>query len=356
MQSWRRSLAVTSAAAFLVSTLLSGGLLAQQSKQDKKRSKDEKKEVQALVKLVDGVMAGQPAPADFSVSWSNNFMKATEGKTYVPFTLSIDASKLTNPAMAMYLRVVPKASATAAAPATDDKDQDKKKDDDKKKAGEYPFEDVHFFQATASAQPFELSRAFAVPGGDYDVYIALQQEPTKDDKNPQQTTVFKQAVTVPDLWNGELTTSSLILAQRVEHLTAPPDPDDQADHPYVIGNAQIIPETSSKLSKKGQLSLIFMIYNTGVDANTKKPDVAVEYNFYQKTDGGEKFFNKTNPQEFNAQTLPPQFDPAAGHQLVAGQTIPLATFPTGDYRLNIKVTDKTSGKSITRDLNFSVVS
>lgn len=357
MQSWRRSLTVTSAAAFLVSALWSGGLLAQQSKQDKKESKDQKKEVQQLVKLVDGVMGGQPAPADFSVTWSNNFMKATEGKTYVPFTLSIDTSKLANPSMAMYLRVAPKAGTATAQPAAATQDsKDKDKDKDKKKASQYPFEDVHFFEATATTQPFELSRAFAVPAGDYDVYIALQDEPAKDSKAPQQTTVFHQSISIPDLWNGKLATSSIILTQAVNRLTAPISADEQADHPYVIGNAEIVPETTTKLSKKGQLSLIFMIYNTGIDATTKKPDVTVEYNFYQKTDGGEKFFNKTNPQEFNAQTLPPQFDPAAGHQLVAGQTVPLATFPAGDYRLDIKVTDKTSGTSITRDLNFSVVS
>ena len=357
MQSGRRSMVVLSATAFLVGAMLSGSVLAQQSKEDKKRSKQEKKEVQELVKLVDSTMAGQPAPADFTVDWHNNFMKATEGKTYVPFTLTIDATKLAaNPAMSMYLRVVPKAAATAPAPATatDSKDA---KDKDKKKV-DYPFEDVHFFevQPPPAGQPFQMSRAFAVPAGDYDVYIAMQQEEKKGDKSPLLTTVFHKDVTVPDMWNSGLTTSSVILTKQVERMSAPLSPDEQADHPYVIGNAQIVPETTNKLSKSGQLSLVFMIYNTGIDATTKKPDVTVEYEFYQKTGDSEKFFNKTSPQDFNAKTLPPQFDPAAGHQLVAGQTIPLATFPAGDYRLAIKVTDKTSGKTISRDVNFTVVS
>ncbi|MDE3156577.1 MAG: hypothetical protein KGN76_15865 [Acidobacteriota bacterium] len=347
---------VLSATAFLVGAMLSSAALAQQSKEDKKRSKQEKKEVQQLVKLVDGVQGGQPAPADFTVDWHNNFMKATEGKTYVPFTLSIDAAKLAaNPSLAMYVRVVPKAAA-AAATATDDKSKDSKGKD--KKKDDYPFEDVHFFevQPQAGGQPFQMSRAFAVPAGDYDVYIALEQEEKKGDKSPLLTTVFHRDVTVPDMWNSGLTTSSIILTKEVDRLSAPITPDEQADHPYVIGNAQIVPQTSTKLLKSGQLSLVFMIYNTGIDATTKKPDVTVEYEFYQKTGDSEKFFNKTSPQDFNAKTLPPQFDPAAGHQLVAGQTIPLATFPVGDYRLAIKVTDKTSGKTITRDVNFSVVS
>ena len=34
--------------------------------------------------------------------------------------------------------------------------------------------------------------------------------------------------------------------------------------------------------------------------------------------------------------------------------MPLASFPEGDYRLEIKVTDKIANKSLTRDVNFSV--
>ena len=56
----------------------------------------------------------------------------------------------------------------------------------------------------------------------------------------------------------------------------------------------------------------------------------------------------------NAETLPPAFDFAAGHQLQAGQAVPLGSFPEGDYRLEIKVTDKLANKTLTRDVNFSV--
>ena len=80
--------------------------------------------------------------------------------------------------------------------------------------------------------------------------------------------------------------------------------------------------------------------------------MTVEYNFYNTQNGAEKFFNKTNPQSLNAQTLPPGFDPAAG--MTNGQTIPLASFPEGDYRLEIKITDKLATKSVTRDVKFSV--
>jgi hypothetical protein len=100
--------------------------------------------------------------------------------------------------------------------------------------------------------------------------------------------------------------------------------------------------------------VVFWIYNAGLSSLTSKPDVQVEYNFNQKTAEGEKFFNKTQPSQLNATTLPPEFDFAKGHQLTEVQTIPLASFPPGDYRLEIKVTDKTSSKTVTQNVNFNV--
>jgi hypothetical protein len=49
-----------------------------------------------------------------------------------------------------------------------------------------------------------------------------------------------------------------------------------------------------------------------------------------------------------------QFDPAAGHPVMAGQGIPLAGFRDGNYRLAIRVIDLISGESITRDVQFTV--
>ena len=63
---------------------------------------------------------------------------------------------------------------------------------------------------------------------------------------------------------------------------------------------------------------------------------------------------KTRESTTRENTHVEQFDFAAGHQLQTGQAVPLASFPEGDYRLEIKVTDKISSKTLTRDVNFSV--
>jgi hypothetical protein len=257
--------------------------------------------------------------------------------------------------VSLYWRVVAKdAAAAAPTPAAAGA-----KKDDKKPAGkpEYAYEDLNMI-AVPSGQttPMRVSRSFTVAPGNYDVFVVAKEptpeKPKKDTPAPK-VSVLKQTIAVPDLWNGELSTSSVIVAERIDPLPAPLTPQQQSERPYALGTMEIVPAIGTKFTKNAELSTFLLIYNAKTDA-ANKPDVSVEYNFYAKQAGGEKFFNKTQPQNLNAQTLPPQFDFAQGHQLQSGQAVPLGSFPAGDYRLEIKVTDKISNKTLTREVNFSV--
>ena len=348
-------------ALFVSIVLMSSIGLFAQNKDDKKRDDAQKKEIQNIVKLVDdAATAGQAAANDLSLTWlREDVLKAQGNKEYVPFTVSVDPSKVTGDKIAFYWRVVAKGGAPAVPePAPGAKKDDKKKDDkDKGKKTDYAYEDISFVPLVAGQNPMHISRSFTVPAGDYDVFIvAKEPTPDKPAKNapPPKLSMIKQTVKVPDFWNGDLATSSVIIAQRIDPLATPLTPQQQADRPYALGQMEIVPTFESKFTKKSELSTFMLIYNPKVDAQNK-PDVSVEYNFYQKPAGQpEKFFNKTNPQNLNAQTLPPQFDLAAGHQLQSGQAVPLASFPEGDYRLEIKITDKIANKTLTREVNFSV--
>jgi hypothetical protein len=351
--------------ALVIIALTSSGTVLAQKKDDKKEQakmdEAQRQEVQALLSAVDTVAAGQPAPTGYPMKWEQaHFIKAQQNRTYVPFTVTIDPAAVTSPSASLYLRVVDKNATPAAAPAAD-KDKDKKKDSKDAKKADYAFEDVHFIELAKPADagaPMRLSRAFSVPAGDYDVYVALKERPpagTKPDKNapPAKTGVVKQTITVPNFWTDEFTTSSVIVAAKAEPLTAPLTPDQQADSPYAIGGAKFTPALDSKFSKKGELNVVFWVYNPAVD-EAKKPDVTIEYNFHQKAGETEKYFNKTEPVKLNASTLPPQFDFAAGHQLPGSLGVPLASFPEGEYRLEIKITDNISKKTVTRDVRFTV--
>jgi len=333
--------------------------LLAQNKDDKKKDEAQKKEIANIVKIVDDLSAGQPPANDLSLSWlREDVLKAQGNKEYVPFTVQVDSSKVAGPNVAFYWRVVAKNPAAAAAVDPNAKKDDKKdKDKDKGKKPDYAYEDISFVPVTAGQSPIRISRSFTVPAGNYDVFlVAKEPTPDKAPKNapPPKVSAVKQSVTVPDFWNGELATSSVIIAQRIDPLPAPLTPQQQADRPYALGMMEIVPTFETKFTKKAELSTFMLIYNPKVDS-ANKPDVSVEYNFYQKLGGApEKFFNKTNPQNLNGQTLPPNFDLAAGHQLQSGQAVPLASFPEGDYRLEIKVTDKIANKTLTREINFTV--
>jgi len=394
----RRVLIFAVALAF-VSTAGSS-LLAQRNNNDKgkqpQRPPQEQQDVQALVTAVDTALMtdtgipvptpGAQAPAapatpkplvfggadknegDVAVKWvSNHFVKGQSGDTYVPFTIAVDKAQLSKGA-ALYVRIVSAEQAASfasamAAMATPPKDG---------KATPPPrptfaWDSVHFLDAPDG----QLSRAVQLKPGQYIAFVALKEKSpapagnqrnnrNNNDKNAPAAAaagpvgLLRHEITVPDYNTPDLRTSSVIVAQSVEPLTAALPADQQEANPYVFGPMRIVPSAEGKFSKSGELSVIFWIYGAK-EAASGKPDVVVDYSFHQKLAEGEKYFNKTAPQPLNAETLPPQFSIAAGHQLPGSLVIPLASFPAGDYRLEIKVTDKPSGAMLTQSVNFTVL-
>jgi hypothetical protein len=331
----RRACACASAALLLTSS----AVFAQPAEQPRKLSTDERKELTTISTLLN---TGQFPANDLALTWvSSDLLKAQGNKEYVPFIVTIDPSKLTGKKVTLYWRVTAK-----DAPPPDPK----AKEDHK--PPQYPFENLHMVEIPEGAGPIRLSRSFTVPAGNYDLsVVAKEPDPKKKGDPPAKFGAFKQAITVPDLWNGELSTSSVIMAEKIDPVAAPLTPMQREERPYALGTLEITPTVSARLLKRSELSVFLLIYNSKVDASNA-PDVTVEYNFYTVQNGAEKFFNKTNPQTLNGQTLPPGFDAAAG--ITNGQTVPLASFPEGDYRLEIKITDKLATKSLTREVKFTV--
>ena len=340
-------------------------------------------ELRSMLDAIDAALEGRIVPSGEPFAFLPDFLKGTDGDAYVPFTVMIDPNMIDTSSVAMYLYVV-EAGQTDAV-----------------------FEDAHFADVTEGDGPIRLSRAFAVPGGAYDVYITIREsdrdlapegDPPGDrdraridaycadlfaqdlssrfacqqqeylayrlqrrprlnfDENERSATMMmlRARVDVPDLWDGRLQLSSIIVPELVEPLTAPLTPEEQVLSPYSLGTTRIVPKFDPYFGKQAELSLIFLVYNPGL-ADRSKPDITIEYSFHQQTDGGENYFNRTNPQAFNGQTLPDGFDLTLGHQIVAGQTVPLSLFPAGTYRLEIKVTDNTNASEIIENVMFTVL-
>ena len=329
----RRALAIVVALAFSASVVEAQQAAAK--KDDRKRSRQEQQEIEQVVKLVDGVMAGQPAPSDVTMTLEPFFMKSQEARTFVPLILKVNNAPAA-PA-ALYIRVV---NPTAQP-------------DPKAKKVEYPWDDIHFIPAEKVSPT--LHRVFMAPAGTYDVYVAYKER-TPEKNAPRNFVpkmgVLKTQVTVPDYYNGELNTSTILVAEKVNMLTAPVSMEEARERPFVFGLQELVPASDMEFKKSEELSIFFQVYNAGLDP-TGKPNLTLEYEFHRNEGGTEKFFNKTNPQTVNASNLPAQFDPAK-FPVPGGITVPLTSFAEGEYRLNIKISDKAANKTLSRDIKFTV--
>lgn len=327
-----RGLALTIAVALVFG--IAADALAQRNN-DRNRNRQERQEIETLVKLVDGVMAGGEGPADIQFKVSPFFLKSQDPRTFVPFSLEVTGAPSAD--VALYVRLVDPAVEV-----------------DPKKRMEFPWDDIHFVPAAQVAgSPARLNRVLMAVPGTYDLYIAMKE---RTPERPQRgatfkTGVMKTSITVPDL-GAEFTTSSVIVTDSVTMLTAPMTPEEQRERPFVFGAQELVPALDSDFAKSEELNVFFQVYNPGLDEGGK-PNLVMEYNFHRTENGEEKFFNKTAPQTVNASNLPPQFDPAV-FPVPGGITVPLTTFPVGDFRLEIKIIDKAAGRELVRNVNFTV--
>jgi hypothetical protein len=329
-------------------------------------------EGEAILDLADAAMAGKPVPMDFAIRWHTDFLKAQQG-TFVPFTVLVDGTTLTQTSALLYVRAVARDASRAAPKGSADRTRKPNRKADRH-AGDvpYPVDVIYAVNLTAEeGQPARVSRGFSVSPGEYDLYLVLRER--LGSRASPRAAVLKESLVVPNFWTDELMTSSVILADRLVVLDEPATPDQLLERPYAIGLNDVQPAADSKFRKDEELICVFLVYNPKVSQD-RKFDVQVEYHFFRKTgepaklDGGEvsepagerpqpregeAYVNHTEPQRFNAAIMGAQFDPA-GHPIMAGQGVPLAGFQEGDYRLMIKVTDLLAGKTLTRDVTFTV--
>jgi len=330
---------------------LCGAVSAQQKPQAPKLDKDQLQEAQALAGALAAAESGQAAPSDFTAAIESFcFFKTADGQTYVPFTAALDQNALVSPSITFMLRAVAKGA----------KPQPSAENGKKPALLPAAYEDLEFLTlrpepaSGAAAQPptARVRRAFQVAGGDYDVYLALLDRNPADKKKPK-IAVYKQTMSVPDFNGTEMQTSSVVVSDRIEATKKVLTPQERRENPYVIGPVEINPKVGSEFASTQELNVYFQIYNPALDA-ARKPDVLIEFGFVQKQpDGTEKKIANSEPQVWNATTLAPEFD-ITKHQLVGGSAWPLTRFKAGKYRVDIKITDKLSGKILTRTADFSV--
>ncbi len=337
----RRVAALCAAIAVVASLPL--GAQDEDKKDTPSLSKEQQQDARVLIGLADSI--GEALPSEFPVTWrQNHFIKLPNGQTFIPYTLQLDPKSLSSPGVALYVRAVKKGVA-APPPEVGEKKGDEMR-------VEYPWDDaVRFFDVPADGL---VTRALQLSGGEFELFVGVKELSTENEEEFKKTSVFRRDLSVPDFSKPELAMSSIIVADAIEGVE-PLSPEEQRNNPYTFITMKVTPSLEGKYQQTGVLNLLFWVYGATPDA-LQKPDVQIDYSFHKKLPEGEEYFNKTPPQVLNATspTLPPGFDLSAGHLVPGMQQVPLGSFPPGDYRCEVRVTDNLSGKSLTQNVAFNV--
>lgn len=335
-------------------------------------------EIRVLVAAVDRAMKGDPVAESASIRWLPHFLRAPDGRTYVPYTIAIeDVPEDSFSSVALYVRVATRGDRTisterdkrigptgtdvpsfayddAAAASNRLRFLDRP---DQKQSGPYPFEVAHFAPVWWEGRPGSglVQRALVLPAGSYDLYLAVRER--EDAIARGQTplaSVLKRELDVPDFSTKAFSISSPILAARIDPIGRSLDAREQTMRPYAFGGSEITPVPTKTFAPSDTLTVLFFVYNAGMDRRGK-PDVSAEFQFFRlRPDGSGDAVGPPVAQRFDSTVLPSEFDLRAGHPLVPMQALPLASIPPGQYRLEIRVSDRISSASATRELQVAV--
>ena len=121
----------------------------------------QREEGEAILALADGALTGKALTSDFSLQWQNDFVKAQRG-TFVPFTLTVDASQLTRRTALVYVRAIRRSENNG--PDSGERRRAARPGEE----STYPVDAIFPVDLTHTAgRALRLSRGFSVTAGEY---------------------------------------------------------------------------------------------------------------------------------------------------------------------------------------------
>jgi hypothetical protein len=196
------------------------------------------------------------------------------------------------------------------------------------------FEDVVTSSFTPEAlemgqhQKSTYNKNIVLPPGNYKIDLVVR------DVKSGKTGVLREGFVVPRYEEGKLSTSTLILASRIEPLNGRL-PTGQ----HVLGSLKVIPNATAEFKPDQTLGVYMQVYNVGIDQSTLRPSVDIEYVISQKSkevmrikEDGKNGFSSINSQ-----------------QMTLARLVPLKDFKPGFYDVQVMIKDNVLNQMVTTD-------
>jgi len=152
--------------------------------------------------------------------------------------------------------------------------------------------------------------------------------------------VTNSRLAVPRFEDEKLESSSLILADQIEHVPAKQIGTGQ----FVLGSSKVRPRLDGDFTTNEKLGIYMQVYNLKADEKTHKSNATFQFTVKK---GGQPVpgmqFKETSTEM--KQT---------GDQITIERLLPLATLAPGKYTLEINATDTLSNQTISRTAEFTV--
>src|ERR1700731_3222474 len=150
--------------------------------------------------------------------------------------------------------------------------------------------------------------------------------------------VVNSRLQVPRYEDDKLETSSLILADQIEHVPAKQIGNGQ----FVLGSSKVRPRMEGDFTTADRLGIYMQVYNLKPDEKTHKSNATFEYTV--KKSGAQVLQFKETSADMKQ----------TGDQITIERLLPLATLTPGKYTLEINATDTLSNQTISRTADFTV--
>ncbi len=151
---------------------------------------------------------------------------------------------------------------------------------------------------------------------------------------------------VPEFSDEKLTSSTLILADRMEKVAA----KEVGAGNFVIGSTRVRPRVEpsngqpASFKRDQKLNFWMQVYNLGIDQQTKRPKATFEYDIVNVASNKSVVHTVESTTEM---TNP-------GEQVTLEKSMPLSSLQPGLYRLTIRVSDEVGKTSISPTARFLV--